>query len=266
MPDFAIEARDVHAAYAAPGTARREALAGVTLGAGPGEIVAVLGPNGAGKSTLLRVLSGTLAPTRGDVTLLGRELRAMSRREVARVVAVVPQQTEVAWGFAVRDVVMMGRAPHQDGRLRATREDARVVDDAIARCDLAHVASRPVDQLSGGEQKRVAIARALAQEPRVLLLDEPTAYLDVRHQVALYALLADSVTRLGLACVVVMHDLAAAAQHATRVTLLKDGRVVASGAPADVMTEPTLRATFDASLVAGDVAGARVFVAAGGAR
>jgi len=157
---------------------------------------------------------------------------------------------------------MMGRAPHQDGWMRASDEDRRVVADVLARCDLEALATRAVEQLSGGEQKRVAIARALAQRPRVLLLDEPAAFLDVRHQIALYDLLAESVAREKLACLVVMHDLNAAAQYATRVALAKGGKLVAVGAIEDVMTYRRLRETFDADLYCGlnELTGTRFFV------
>jgi iron complex transport system ATP-binding protein len=259
--EIALEARDVHARYRAE-TKGGEPLAGVSLAVEPGELVCVLGPNGAGKSTLLRVLAGTLVPRRGEVELFGKAMAALDRRVVARKLAVVPQQSEVAWGFTVRDVVTLGRSPHQDGWMRATAEDRQVVSEALAWCDLADLASRTVDELSGGEQKRVAIARALAQKPRVLLLDEPGAFLDIRHQLALYDLLAFSVERERLACVVVMHDLNVAAQYATRVVLAKGGRFVAVGSVEEVMTDSLLRETFDAELYLGvnERRGTRLFV------
>jgi iron complex transport system ATP-binding protein len=234
---------------------------GVSLAIASGELACVLGPNGAGKSTLLRVMSGTLAASRGRVTLLGEPISAWERPRLARHVAVVPQTSEVAFGYSVRDVVMMGRAPHQDAWMRTSEVDARAVDDALARCDLTGLAGRRVDELSGGEQKRVAIARALAQKPDVLLLDEPGAFLDVRHQVMLYDLL-DEARKAGMACVVVMHDLNVAAQYATNVLLMKRGRLVASGTIEQVMTYARLKETFDADLYCGvnDVNGTRFFL------
>ncbi|HVH45431.1 MAG TPA: ABC transporter ATP-binding protein [Labilithrix sp.] len=227
-----------------------------------GEIVCVLGPNGAGKTTLVRVASGLLPPRAGEVRLLGQPLASLSRAEVARVLAVVEQMQDISASFTVREVVSMGRAPHQAGWMRATPEDDRIVEEALARCDLASLASRPAHALSGGEQKRVAVARALAQEPKVLLLDEPGAFLDVRHQLDLYELLATEVKERGMACLVVMHDLNVAAQFADRVVLMKGGRVVAAGSVADVMTWKTLKATFDADLYCGvnDLTGARFFL------
>jgi iron complex transport system ATP-binding protein len=213
-----------------------------------GELVCLLGPNGAGKTTLVRVASGLLAPNEGEVTLLGAPIAS---RERARFLAVVEQQQEPAVGFTVREVVAMGRAPHQGAWMRETKTDAAAIDEALARCDLVALRDRPANALSGGEQKRVAVARALAQEPRVLLLDEPGAFLDVRHQLDLYELLATEVKEKKIACLVVMHDLNVASQYADRVVLLKSGRVVAAGRVADVMTYAVLKETFDADLYVG---------------
>lgn len=237
-------------------------LRGVDLALAAGELVCVLGPNGAGKTTLLRVASGLLAPTSGEVHLLGGPLAALARPDVARGLAVVEQMQEHAMGFTVREVVAMGRAPHQGAWMRATARDEAVVEDALRRCDLEKLASRPAHALSGGEQKRVAIARALAQEPKVLLLDEPGAFLDVRHQMDLYELLLAEVKERALACLVVMHDLNVAAQFADRVVLVKGGRVVAAGRIEEVMTWKTLKETFDADLYCGvnDLTGARFFL------
>ena len=237
------------------------ALDGVSLDVAAGEIVALLGPNGAGKSTLLRVVAAALAPERGAVRLLGEDALAMDRRRIAQSVAFVTQVSDVAFGFSVREVVMMGRAPHQAGWMTASDADVHAVDEALRLLDLRELAARPVDALSGGEQKRVAIARALAQSPKLLLLDEPGAFLDVRHQLALYDLLAD-LADAGLAVVLSMHDINAAAQYASRVALLKSGRLVAIGSVEEVLTYRRLRGTFDADLYCGvnDVTGARFFL------
>ena len=238
-----------------------EALRAVSLEVGTGEIVALLGPNGAGKSTLLRAMTGMVVLSSGAVRLFGDPMAALDRRTIARSVAFVTQATDVAFGFTVRDVVMMGRAPYQRGWMTATPDDVRAVDDAMAACELDDLELRRVDELSGGEQKRVAIARALAQSPKVLLLDEPGAFLDVRHQLALYDLLVGLAAR-GLAIVLSMHDINAAAQYATRVVLLKNGHVVAAGKVEDVLTYQRLRETFDADLYCGvnDLTGARFFL------
>jgi iron complex transport system ATP-binding protein len=240
------------------------AVQGVTFTAAAGEVVALLGPNGAGKSTLLRALVGLVPLSEGSVKVLGQDVGTFDRRALGRAVAFVPQSEKPAAGFTVRDVVAMGRAPHQRGWMRERAEDAAVVDDAIARCDLGHVAGRLVETLSGGEHRRVAIARALAQQPKILALDEPAAFLDLRHRLDLGDLIAD-VAKSGVACIVAMHDLDAAAKVGHRVVLLREGRVLAVGSPEDVMTPALLRDTFDVDVeVAVHVpSGARAFVSPG---
>jgi iron complex transport system ATP-binding protein len=226
-------------------------LQSVDLQVAAGEIVCVLGSNGAGKTTLVKVASGLLPPRSGEVRLLGQPLAERARSEVARLLAVVEQSQAIAGSFTVRQVVAMGRAPHQGPWMQEAADDARVVDEAMARCDVTALATRPANALSGGEQKRVAVARALAQEPKVLLLDEPGAFLDVRHQLELYELLVAEVKQRRLACLVVMHDLNIAAQFADRVVLMRAGKVVAAGTVAEVMTGPILREVFDVELYCG---------------
>jgi iron complex transport system ATP-binding protein len=238
-----------------------EALTDVSLEVHPGEIVAVLGPNGAGKSTLLGVMAGALETAKGVVRLFGEPTTTQDRREIAKRVAFVTQSADVAFGFTVREVVMMGRAPHQAGWMAPSTEDMQVVDEALAMCELQGLENRRVDALSGGEQKRVAIARAMAQSPKLLLLDEPGAFLDVRHQLALYDLLTVLTTK-NLAVVLSMHDINAAAQYASRVALLKSGKLVGIGSVEEVLTYRRLRETFDADLYCGtnDVTGVRFFL------
>jgi iron complex transport system ATP-binding protein len=260
-----LSLQGVTAGYAAPGSPRnaaRNQLQDVDLSLGAGELVCVLGPNGAGKTTLVRVASGLLTASAGEVRLLGSNVAELARADIARSLAVVEQQQELAMGFTVREVVAMGRAPHQGAWMRPLPRDEAVVDESLRRCDLVGLAGRPAHALSGGEQKRVAVARALAQEPQVLLLDEPGAFLDVKHQLDLYELLVAEVKDRSLACLVVMHDLNVAAQFADRVVLMKEGRVVAAGTVDEVMTWKTLKATFDADLYCGlnDLTGARFFL------
>lgn len=256
---LAIELAGVTAAYG--GTLGDGALVSASLSVRPGELACVAGPNGAGKTTLLRVASGALHPREGEVRLFGEPLHRMDARGIARAVAVVAQKDTVAFGFTVREVVMMGRAPHQTGWMRAGERDREVVLQAMRQCDVEGLAGRRVTELSGGEQKRVAIARALAQEPRVLLLDEPAAFLDVRHQIDLYELLAEEAKK-GRAVVVVMHDLNAAAQYAQKIVLMKAGRIVATGNVEEVMTYARLKETFDADLYVGvnEITGDRFFL------
>jgi iron complex transport system ATP-binding protein len=260
LPVPAVELDRVTARYGHGDTA--PALVGVSLVIGRGKVAALLGPNGAGKSTLLRVAAGLLVPVAGAVRVAGKDVGGMERRAAAREIAFVPQSEAAAAGFRVREVVAMGRAPHQSGWMRERDEDRAAIDEAIARCDLGAVEGRAVETLSGGEQRRVAVARALAARPRVLLLDEPGAFLDVRHRLEQSDLLVDLARRDHLACIVSMHDLDAAARVADHVVLLRDGRVVAAGPPGDVMTGALLRATFDAEVDVGvhEASGRRYFV------
>jgi iron complex transport system ATP-binding protein len=252
-----LEAREIVAGYRG-----RAILSGISLAVPRGEIVAVLGPNGAGKSTLVRVLSGTLAPLSGSVLLNGQDMRALTRGDVARKLAVVPQEGDVAFGFTVHEVTMMGRAPHQSGLMFPSAEDRMIVERALATCDLTELSARPVSELSGGERRRVVIARALAQAPDVLLLDEPAAYLDVRHAVALYELWRRQASEQGIACVAIMHDLNAVARWADRVVLLKNGQIRANGRVDETMVPELLAEVFDVPLRVGiDPAdGARYFL------
>jgi ABC-type cobalamin/Fe3+-siderophores transport system ATPase subunit len=244
----AVTMRGITARYASDPTPR---LVNVSLEVGKGRICALLGPNGAGKSSVIRVLSSQLSPDAGEVTLLGDALDRLTNDERARRVAVVPQRSEVAFGFTVREVVMMGRAPHQGALMRSTRADVEVVDQALATSGLTDLADRSVGALSGGEQKRVHIARALAQRASILLLDEAAAHLDVRHALELYDVVHREVQARDLTCLMTTHDLAAAAAHADEVVLLRGGEVVAHGAVDDVMTAEPLEATFEVPITIG---------------
>ena len=216
------------------------ALSEVSLAARAGEFVGLLGPNGAGKSTLIRLVAGLLAPAGGAVRLAGLDPCTAPRRTVAQLCALVPQEPRVSWPFTVREAVMMGRAPRQGLLALPSRFDRGAVDGALQACDLVHLADRRLDALSGGERRRVFVARALAQEPRVLLLDEPTAFLDLGHQVAAMRI-AEVAARGGLCVVAVLHDLNLAAAACDRVLVLDRGRVVAEGAPAAVLSEELVR-------------------------
>jgi iron complex transport system ATP-binding protein len=229
----------------------RLAIDGVSFDLKRGELLAVLGPNGAGKTTLVRLLSGIQKTVAGEARVFGTPISSIDRAALAKKIAVVRQSEPIAFGFSVRDVVMMGRAPHQTGWLRPTREDDEIVNAVMSRMEVAALADRPARELSGGEARRVAIARAFAQTPEILLLDEPGAFLDVRHQLALYDRLADETRKNNMACLVVMHDLNMAAQYADRILLLQDGKLVACGTPSEVMTEARVLEVFGARLVTG---------------
>ncbi|WP_244929735.1 heme ABC transporter ATP-binding protein [Nocardioides sp. W7] len=208
-------------------------VADVDLEVTAGEVVVLVGPNGAGKSTLLSVLSGDVGPTTGHVELVGKHFGHRHARDLARLRGVQLQKQGLAFGFRVREVVRMGRSPWH--RTEAAERDDAAVDDALARADVTELADRLFPTLSGGEQARTSFARLLAQETPVLLLDEPTAALDIRHQEQLLGVVRD-VAAAGAAVVVVLHDLSLAAAYADRVCVLAGGRVRADGPPVEVLT------------------------------
>jgi iron complex transport system ATP-binding protein len=202
-----------------------------------GELVAIVGPNGAGKSSMIALLAGDLAPTRGSVTMGGINVASIDSKELARRRAVMTQANDVTFPFSVRDVVEMGRYPWAEQSDPAT--DAAKIDAALDRVEVRYLADRKITALSGGERARVALARVLAQDTSILLLDEPTAALDIRHQELVMQLLRDK-ARSGCLVVVVLHDLEAAAAFADRVVLIADSRIVAIGTPEEVLTPATL--------------------------
>ncbi|MGA1836125.1 heme ABC transporter ATP-binding protein [Herbiconiux sp. 11R-BC] len=214
----------------------------VSFEASPGEVVALIGPNGAGKSTLLSVVTGDQATTAGRVEIAGRALGEWSLRELGRRRAVLLQQNGVFFPFTVREVVEMGRAPWQGTPRDA--DDDRVVAESIALTELGRFTERPLPSLSGGERARASLARILAQETGILLLDEPTAALDLRHQEDVLRIARDR-ARAGDCVVVVLHDLSLAAAYADRIVLIAGGRVVADGAPDAVLTAPLLSAVYE---------------------
>jgi iron complex transport system ATP-binding protein len=223
----------------------------VSFRARAGEFVGLLGPNGAGKSTLVRLAAGLLEPDAGEVRLAGLDPARAPRRLVARVCALVPQEPRVTWPFTVREAVMMGRVPRQGLLALPSRFDHGAVEGALRACDLLHLAERRLDALSGGERRRVFFARALAQEPRVLLLDEATAFLDLGHQVSAMRM-AQVATRGGLCVVAVLHDLNLAAAACDRVAVLSRGRIAAEGPPAEVLTEARVREVWEVPVWRGE--------------
>jgi iron complex transport system ATP-binding protein len=223
-------------------------LHGVALGVRPGEILAVAGPNGSGKSTLVRVLSRVLAPRSGRVTLEGGDLYATPIRDCARAVAVLQQETAIDFEFTCGEVVAMGRAPHL-GRFQAEREEDRAaIRTAMERTGTWELRDRSVLELSGGERQRVFLARAFAQEPRALLLDEPTAHLDLAYQVEILRLARRQALERKVGVIAVLHDLNLAAAFADRMAILFRGRVAAVGAPEEVLREDVLREVYAAEI------------------
>ena len=215
----------------------------VSLRAGQGEVVGVIGPNGAGKSTLLRVLAGVIRPDSGTASLEGRPFSDISPGERARAISLVPQGTPMAYGFTCLELVLMGRYPHM-GRFQIEgASDERIAREAMRLTGTEQFAGRRLETLSGGERQRVFIARSLAQQPRVLLLDEPTSNLDILHQLHVLRFVRDWATD-GATAIVAMHDLNAAARHCDVLILLSGGRVVAQGTPEDVLTPENIRRVY----------------------
>ncbi|WP_255170755.1 heme ABC transporter ATP-binding protein [Natrononativus amylolyticus] len=226
-------------------------LEDVSMTADAGEFVGLIGPNGAGKTTLLRTISAALEPASGTVAVDGADVHGLSAAGSSRLVAVVPQDTALSFSFPVRDVVEMGRHPHRSRFAPPTNRDRAQVDRALERTRTSTFADRGIDEISGGERQRVLLARAIAQETPVLLLDEPTASLDVNHQIETLELVDDLVDD-GRTAVAAIHDLNLAARYCDRLVLLAGGRVAADGAPEDVLTPGALETAFDAAAAVTD--------------
>lgn len=222
----------------------RPALTGVTLEVPGSTHLALLGPNGSGKTTLLRCMLGRLKPQRGEIRLLGRRIGEWKPAGLARVVGVVPQEEHLVFPSTVREAVALGRYPHLGPWRLESDRDRSAVDRALQRCDVWDLRARRLDMLSGGERQRVRIARALAQEPRMLVLDEPTIHLDVRHEMEIFELVRSLVTEAGLTVMTVTHNLSLAARYADNVALLKEGVPVAEGPPRNVLSQALLEDVF----------------------
>jgi iron complex transport system ATP-binding protein len=228
-----------------------EAVHDLSFSVAGGEVFGLLGPNGSGKSTVVRLLSRVLSPRAGWVRFAGRDLETYSREELARQVAVVPQETHIELPFSVLEVVLMGRSPHL-GRFGFEREsDVAIAYQVMEQTGVRDLATREIHELSGGERQRVILARALAQQPRVLLLDEPTAFLDIRHQVEVYDLVRTLSRQNGLTVVAVLHDLNLAALYCDCLALLKSGQVFCQGTPEQVLTYTNIKAVYETEVYIG---------------
>lgn len=219
-------------------------LRDVSFAVKPAEILGIVGPNGSGKSTLLKLMAGALHANEGEVRLHSRPLTSLKRREIARQLAVVPQNTNLAFPFLAREVVLMGRSPHLGLWRVESIEDRRIVERAMEATDSLEFADRPLDELSGGERQRVIIARALAQEPSIMLLDEPTAHLDLKHQVGIFELIRRLNIEQRITVAVILHDLNLAGTYCHRLLLLREGIVDCVGEPQDVITPDTIQRVY----------------------
>jgi iron complex transport system ATP-binding protein len=243
----------------------RTVLHSLDLAVLPGRITAIVGANACGKSTLLRAMSRLLSPRSGRVVLDGKAIHRMNAKELARTLGLLPQSPIAPEGITVADLVGRGRHPHQGILSRWSREDDRAVAAALDATDTAELAERSVDELSGGQRQRVWIAMALAQQTDVLLLDEPTTFLDVSHQVEVLDLLTDLNRARGTTIVMVLHDLNMAARYADRLVALADGRLHSVGDPADVLTEACVHEVFglDSHVMVDPVSGRPLMVPIG---
>ena len=215
-------------------------LHNITCTVNEGKFIGIIGPNGSGKSTMLKVIYRHLKQTEGIVTLHEKEIWQTPPKKLAQQMAVVSQETPLLFDFTVKDLVLMGRMPYKKWLSSDKREDFQIVEESMALADVAHLANRTLQQLSGGEKKRVMLARALAQKANILVLDEPTNHLDIEHQLQMMDLVKD----LPITILAALHDLNLAAAYCDELLVMKDGTLYASGTPQQVLTEETLRHVF----------------------
>jgi iron complex transport system ATP-binding protein len=239
VAEHTLQARDVRLGYG-----DREIVPGLSVSVPPGRITVIVGPNACGKSTLLRAMARLLVPSAGAVLLDGRSIQETPTREVASVLGILPQSPTAPEGITVSDLVARGRYPHQGWFRRWTAEDDEAVAQALLSTDVLELADRPVDELSGGQRQRVWIAMALAQRTDILLLDEPTTFLDVSHQLEVLDLLVDLNRERGVTMVAVLHDLNLACRYADHMIAMKRGRILAEGRPVDIVTQELVGEVF----------------------
>lgn len=239
----AVEARHLYCGYK-----DKPVLKDLSFLVDRGDFFILIGPNGSGKTTLMKTLAG-IQKASGSLKVMGQPIEGFSRKALARHVAFVPQQLPVDFPFSVREVVLMGRAPHQGILGIETREDLAVAERVMAVTDIAHLAERRLNCLSGGELQRVFIAKALCQEPDILVLDEPTAFLDLSHQIQVMDLLEHLKQKKGITIIMVSHDLNLAAMYGDRLLLMQDGEILSLGTPSEVLTFSILEAAYGCILL-----------------
>jgi len=251
----AIAAEQVSFRYSAAQPGREWTIDRVSFEVAPGEVVGIVGPNGSGKSSLLKLLAGLLRPESGTIRLTGQAINDLTPLAIARTLAMVPQEQAQVFPFTVAETVLMGRFPHRQtgwwsmGMEAERGEDLAAAHQAMVETDVVDLADRLVSDVSGGERQRVMIARALSQEPRILLLDEPTAFLDLNHQIELCVLIQRLAKERSLTVVLVSHDLNVASLLCDRVLMVKDGTICAQGTPAETIRPEVLRAVYGCDVV-----------------
>ena len=239
-----IDAQNIYFSYAI-----KPIMDGLALTIDEAQIVAIIGPNGSGKTTLLKIITGTLVPNSGQMLIDGKDTRLWSRKDLAKMVATVPQETASTFSFYAEEIVLMGRFPHLSNYQFEDKKDYRIVHEAMEKTDTLAFANRRFDELSAGERQRVLIARALAQEPKILLLDESTVFLDLKHQMQFLAFLRQLNVTQKLTVIFVTHDINLAAQHAGKIILLYCGKNYAIGNPAEVITAANIKEVYDVDIV-----------------
>jgi len=223
----------------------RSVLEEISLAISPGERIALLGPNGAGKTTLIKLISGVLPPSKGSIWLDGHKVHSLPRRDVARLIAVVPQEFVVPFAFTTQEIVELGRTVYLRALSSLRASDRRAIEKALALTDTIHLRHRIFNELSGGERQRVVIAMALAQEPKILLLDEPTQHLDITRQAEILDLVVQLNCDRGLTVLAAIHDLNLAAMYFSRILVLHRGTVIADGSPSNVFRLEVLEKAYE---------------------
>ena len=219
-------------------------LEDISINCSQGEFIGIIGPNGAGKSTLIKIIDGILKANQGEVIIEGREVSRISRRELAKTIAYLPQESKFAFNYTVKEVVLMGRFPYLKGVWTYTSTDYNIVDEMMQLMEIDKFTARQFNALSGGEKQRVLIASALAQQPKIILLDEPTNALDLHHQIAIYQIFKKLQRNQHLTIIVVTHDINLAAQFCDRMIMIGNGRVISDGIPEKVLQFQLLQETF----------------------
>lgn len=243
LANSAIEARNVGYTYG-----ERHALRGIDLDVKRGELVAIIGPNGCGKTTLLGCLSGSLSPTFGQAYLRDKKLSTLHSRDIARTLATVPQEVRIPFAYRAREIVSLGRSPYTNYLGGLSEADQQAIDTALSQTRTERMQSRPFNELSGGERQRVIIALALAQQPSILLLDEPTAQLDLAHQLELLHLIRRFNREDNLTVIAALHDIDLASAFFSRIIVLSEGHLVADGPPHEVITSDIIHSVFGVSV------------------
>jgi iron complex transport system ATP-binding protein len=246
----------------------REVFRDLTLSLAEGEILGLIGPNSSGKTTLLKLIDGILGPQQGKILLEGKDLRSVPRSLVARKVAVVPQEMEVPFSFTAGEIVLMGRAPYLGRFSWEKRRDLEIAREGMALTDVSELENRPFWELSQGEKQRVLMARALAQEPKVILLDEPTSHLDINHQVEFHDLIRQLNIEKNLTVLNISHDLNLAAEYCHRIIMLHRGSIHTMGTPSAVITEENIRRVYETTVIVdrNPISGAPLVIPLGKAR